>query len=212
MSEHASNDAVRANLWWLLSRAFCCPRDMDGSEPGRLMALSEQLMPQLRSRATRLAEQWQAGLADAQPMLLAYARLFLGPFEILAPPYASFYLEPDQRLMGPISVSVAEAYADAGLEPGPGPREAPDHVSLEFEFLYYLTHRTLTSEQPHWARLRSRFAHTHMAAWIPRLGSMIVHAETHPFYNELGALLAESADDPSMLFGPADCPASGRDT
>ncbi|MFN2356106.1 MAG: molecular chaperone, partial [Desulfopila sp.] len=71
-----------------------------------------------------------------QDLLVEYARLFVGPFELLAPPYGSVYLETGRRLMGDSTIAVQHMYTNAGLTLDV--QEAPDHIALELEFMHYL--------------------------------------------------------------------------
>ena len=48
--------------------------------------------PALQKAGLTLAQAWENAREDREALSLAYARLFLGPFVILAPPYASFLL------------------------------------------------------------------------------------------------------------------------
>jgi TorA maturation chaperone TorD len=192
-------ETAKANLYFVLSRAFSSPVVMEPDDPARLRQVMPELPGALQEAARSLADAWERGLIELQELSLAYARLFLGPFEILASPYASFYLEPDQRLMGQVSRSVAGAYAQAGLEPGPGPREAPDHVALEWEFMYFVTHQHLVSDEDRWIEQRRAFVSTHLARWMPSLAEAIKRAEAHAFYDALAALLTNVLKEPALL-------------
>jgi TorA maturation chaperone TorD len=172
---------------------------MEPDDPARLREVTPELPGTLQEAARSLADAWEHGLIHRRDLSLAYARLFLGPFEILASPYASFYLQPDQRLMGPVSQSVAGAYAEAGLEPGPGPREAPDHVTLEWEFMYFLTYQHLVTGEDRWIERRRTFVSTHLARWMPSLADAIKRAGEHPFYDTLAALLTDLLREPALL-------------
>ena len=134
---------------------------------------------------------WSLGTAfrDEDAFALAYASLFLGPFEILVPPYASMYLAPEQRLMGNVSLEVEQAYADAGLEPGPGPREAPDHVAIELEFMYYLAYQESTTGEATWLYRQRRYWTSHLGCWLPKFAELIADAQSHGFYSRLAELL-----------------------
>lgn len=182
-------EVIFANLSYVLSRGFASPLELDEQPIELLTAMQPYLEPVLGEHAVQLADAWRQALTDPQPLSLAYARLFLGPFEILAPPYASHYLEADQRIMGAVSQQVARAYVEAGLKPGQGPREAPDHVSLEWEFVHYLTHQFLATGESIWLEKRQAFFDQHMRRWMPALASGITAANLHPFYNALAALL-----------------------
>lgn len=198
----ANDDATeltRAILYLVLSRAFSAPGEMAPADPARLRRVTQELPQPLQKTAVALADAWEHGLTHRQGLSLAYARLFLGPFEILASPYASFYLQTDQQLMGPVSQSVAGAYAEAGLEPGPGPREAPDHVSLEWEFMYFLTHQHLATGAPQWLERRHVFVSTHLARWMPSLTDAIKRSEAHAFYDSLASLLTNVLNEPALL-------------
>lgn len=185
-------DAPTANLCYLLGRAFAQPDSFTGDEPGLLreaLAASDQ---DLDPEGPELVRQWEAALdADPNTLLRDYARLFLGPFEILAAPYASFYLDPEQRLMGEVSQAVAQRYAAAGLAPRDDlPCDAPDHIVNECEFLYYLAHQSLGSDDPaRAAALRQQFhsfAREHLAQWVPKFSDTILAVDKlHPFYTAL---------------------------
>jgi TorA maturation chaperone TorD len=189
-----ATETVNANLYLVLSRAFSSPTVMEQDDVARLRQLSPGLPAALQEAALSLADEWERGLTRREELALAYARLFLGPFEILASPYASFYLEPDQRLMGEVSRSVAGFYVEAGLDPGPGPREAPDHVALEWEFMYFLT-----TGEDHWIERRQAFAATHLARWIPSLAGAIKRAGQHAFYDALAVLLTSLHPETASL-------------
>lgn len=192
-------EIVKANLYFVLSRAFASPLVMKPDDPVRLRQIVTELPCTLQEAACSLAETWEQGLIHPQDLSLAYARLFLGPFEILASPYASFYLQPDQQLMGPVSQSVASIYSEAGLEPGPGPREAPDHVALEWEFMYFVTHQYLVTGEDQWLQKRQAFVATHLRRWMPSLTKAMKQAKEHTFYDSLAAFLSDLFKEPASL-------------
>ncbi len=192
----STREVARANLCLLMSRAFSSPESMEASCPDQLRHLAGELPDALQYAALSLGHAWEKALDDSESMALAYARLFLGPFRVLAPPYASFYLEVDQRLMGEVTQATAQAYTNAGLQPGPGPREAADHVALEWEFMYYLTHQYITTGEEQWPEVRRTFRSTHMVKWMPNLADAIEHAAEHPFYDALAVFLRAVLDEP----------------
>jgi TorA maturation chaperone TorD len=162
---------------------------MTGEEPELLRALIPESPIEWQSSINALAEEWERALSDRQSMLVAYSKLFLGPFEIQASPYASFYLEPNQQLMGDVSLWVAEQYTEAGLIPGTGPREVPDHAALEWEFFYFLTHQYLNSQSTEWLQKREDFLKSHMQKWIPEFCAAIQKTSAHPFYDRCANLM-----------------------
>lgn len=65
-----------------------------------------------------------------------YARLFVGPFKLIAPPYGSIYLENARQVMGDSTIAASNLYKQEGLEVSL--KEAPDHIAIELEFMYFL--------------------------------------------------------------------------
>lgn len=183
-----ASSAVRANLCFLLSKAFGSPASFESDYPGMLASVAEDLPEPLRTLAHNVSEEWVQAVEEAEPTLLAYSRLFIGPFDIQAPPYASTYLEPDGRLMGETSRTVAAAYAEAGLVPGEGPIDAPDHIVTEWEFLHYLGYQHAETGDAHWLNVYRQFMDTHFGLWVPRFCEAVASAKESTFYTKLVAL------------------------
>ncbi|MFP4481041.1 MAG: molecular chaperone, partial [Desulfohalobiaceae bacterium] len=56
-----------------------------------------------------------------------HAKLFVGPYQLAAPPFGSVYLEQRQTLMGESTQMVKELYRQAGLEMDPEYNSPADH-------------------------------------------------------------------------------------
>jgi TorA maturation chaperone TorD len=184
----------RANAYHVLPKAFRKPAEWEPTLPVLLRERFAGLGPALGEPAALAADAWERALADGERAAVAHARLFLGPFEIQAPPYASLYLDPERRLMGRVAQEVAHAYAEAGLGPGPEPREAPDHVTCELEFMYFLVFQEVTTADLGWADRQQRFWQTHLGRWLPQLAKQMARADTHPFYDALARLIEAFAE------------------
>ncbi len=127
---------------------------------------------------------------------VAYTRLFLGPPEVLAPPYASFYLDKGGTVMGPSSVAIEALYDSAGLALDNDFQDMPDHVVVMLEFLYYLIFREALAEdsnefqqKENLKNIRIHFLKNYIFTWIPEFCLKITEAETHPFYTGLAQCL-----------------------
>jgi len=188
-------ESVVASTFHVLARAFSSPLDMTAESIGVLKEVAGEYNPELRRSALTLAEYWKEALLDKEAFALSYSRLFLGPFKVLSPPYASVYLEGDQKLMGEVSMYVANLYAESGLGPGEGPNEVPDHIALECEFLYYLTYSYVTTGAPSWLEKRDSFLSTHFSVWIPKFVENIIGADESTFYNELARFMTSALTD-----------------
>ena len=148
----------------------------------------------MRVLADRLAS------SDPEAFAKSYARLFLGPFEVLVPPYASWFLETDQRMMGPVAQAAADAYAAPGWAPPTDPRELPDHVSVELEFCYLLGYRGIEEgDEEALARLDS-FWRDQALPWLPSFAAAVEKHADHPVFDAAEALRA------LVEHGPAEAP------
>jgi TorA maturation chaperone TorD len=76
-----------------------------------------------------------------EDLTVEYTRLFLGPFEIKAPPYGSLYLDGEKKVMGDSTMEVIRFYEDAGLSRSKDCRDLPDHIAVELEFMSYLIYQ-----------------------------------------------------------------------
>lgn len=180
-----------SNIGLVLARGFSSPQEFSQEDPKFLEALDLSPWPGLeQARAPWLAA-WNDALENPDAVLLAYSRLFLGPFEIQVSPYASHYLENGGRLMGETSMWVAERYAEAGLEP-PADRacDAPDHLRLECEFLYYLGYQRTATDEEIWDERIEEFLDEHFLRWAPQCADAIIAADTSEYHRAAAGFFA----------------------
>lgn len=127
--------------------------------------------------------------ATSQDLLVDYTRLFLGPIQAPALPYASVWLTADKQLYAEETAAVVAAYEACGFEVDESFRDLPDHIAAELEFLYLLLHRDYaraagieTAESDPGARA---WMMAHLARWTPAFFDAIsAHAGTD-FYRRL---------------------------
>lgn len=74
--------------------------------------------------------------SDRERLRVDHAKLFVGPFELHAPPYESVYVDDRNRTMTESTVDVASEYRAEGLEVDLD--QPADHVCAELEFTYVL--------------------------------------------------------------------------
>lgn len=128
--------------------------------------------------------------SDIDALRIDYSRLFIGPYRLLAPPYGSVYLENTRRIMGNSTLDVRDKYADEGLRLDI--KEAPDHIAIELEFMYYLISKevevALSAESidaTSYLTKQKDFLDTHLGIWVSDFSNNIaVNAET-AFYRDL---------------------------
>lgn len=144
---------------------------------------------------------WQRLLATLQKLTgdgteveEEYVRLFLvNPY---APPYESFYIDPQRQSTGWITAQLAHEYTEKGLTLSSSLQKPPDHVAVELEFMAFLC----TLEAQAWEREASEeglqvlewqraFLSQHLARWFPAFMRQVAMADGEGLY----AVTAEAA-------------------
>lgn len=122
-----------------------------------------------------------------EQMKIDYAALFVGPFELLAAPYGSVYLDRDRRIMGDSTMAVLQLYREAGLKVDV--KDAPDHIAIELEFMHYLYSQEDNAVQDgdreleiNMANLRTHFMNTCLMPWVHSFCQSIKNGTTNLFY------------------------------
>ncbi len=129
---------------------------------------------------------------ELEALEVDYTRLFVGPFKVLAAPYGSVYLE-DNRMIGESTIDVQKCYEHEGLDIVI--KDAPDHVAMELEFMYYLIAKeieaTENENQQNVELCRQgqlSFLQTHLARWMPHFAENVLKNAQTDFYKELARL------------------------
>jgi TorA maturation chaperone TorD len=192
---------VRANVYRLLGGLFLTEPTGDVLDVLRvdetwaifgILAPSANL-PLLRSRLT-------SDELDLEAVRLEYHRLFSVPAGPYVFPYESCYSvpEPPGPLMGPATIAVVNAYAEAGFALSPEFQDAPDHLGVEFRFVAELLDREAqaledgdASEAERFASLRSRFCGEHLSQWVAKVADRIAASGVSDFYAGLSSLATE---------------------
>jgi TorA maturation chaperone TorD len=186
-----SYTVCRANAYHLLALALERPDDWQPDLSDRFSQNFAAFGTEMERLALQVADRMKAVQQAPEAASVAHAKLCVGPYETLASPYACAYLDPEQRLMGPVSQEAARAYADAGLGPGSLPLDAPDHITHELEFMYCLAFKEATTLDPEWTARQQSFWNSHLGLWLPRFAAAVADAGVHPFYQALAALVKE---------------------
>jgi len=128
-------------------------------------------------------------------LLVDYARLFLGPPEMLARPYGSFWLTGEKTLMQDATMAILALYREAGFDMDNEFRELPDHIGVELEFLYLLNYRAAEALRNQderalsgYAVIRRRLLEEHLGLWVPQFAVSVTDNAATGFYRELSAV------------------------
>lgn len=127
-----------------------------------------------------------------EELLREYSRLFLGPFQLEAPPFGSVYLEDEGRMMGESTAEAQRIYRECGLDLSPDFTSPPDHVAAELEFLAYLGFQERSSQEATWEMFfreqRALFLDRHIGRWFPMFAENVEHNTEMGFFLELTRL------------------------
>lgn len=155
-----------------------------------MFAAASAIDPDLAESARRLGAAFAA--QDLQTLLVDYTRLFIGPAQPAAMPYASFWLTDDSSQRHAATMVVLDLYEQGGFEVSDEFHELPDHIAAELEFLYLLTYsqnqpeaRDDEPDLPAVAELRRRFVAEHLGVWIGRFAGAVDAGAGTEFYKEL---------------------------
>lgn len=172
-------------------------------EPDRALFLEEQvgkniclLFENLVPEGVRPARQMQGIIEELtqEQMSIDHAALFVGPFELLAPPYGSVYIEKKRTVMGETSVIAKRYYQEAELSVDI--KEPPDHIVIELEFMYYLCSKEASASQngqhaesDHFREQQVRFFHQAIKPWVGDFCAAIQAGTENAFYKSLAECL-----------------------
>lgn len=166
----------------------------------------EACMEQICSEAGKFINRMQTdspGKVGPENLEVDYARLFAGPFNLLAPPYGSVYLEGERQVMGASTADVQKRYRAAGLDVDTGFKDAPDHIAAELEFMHFLIFKAMEAANQGDVNgivtsllNQQSFIEQHLGAWVHEFaGNVVDHAKTSFYRNLARATEAFVKDD-----------------
>lgn len=183
MKESLSREEYRADSYKLMSECYYLPDEkliemlsgLDSSRDGLYSEIARNI----------------PGMSDIELLRVDYSRLFVGPYGLLAPPYGSVYLEDKTRIMGNSTMDAWNWYREAGLDIGL--KEAPDHIAIELEFMYFLVFKqveAIRDSDPEnaagYLRKQKAFLEAHLGMWVSDFASNVEANAQTEFYRNLG--------------------------
>lgn len=125
-----------------------------------------------------------------------YTRLFIGPYELPAPPWESAYLNDDRLLFQEETLNVRRAYLKYSFLPKDFGHEADDHLGLELDFMFQLTQLAISKlEKENVAEYlqilhdQKSFLEEHLLKWVPALSEKVVESAHTEFYRGMALIL-----------------------
>ncbi|MHC4290587.1 MAG: TorD/DmsD family molecular chaperone [Planctomycetota bacterium] len=180
MQEILNKVCQRADLYKFLSECYYLP-DEELRQKVTDFAQTNQFFGEL--------EDYIPPAIDLESLKIDFTRLFVGPFKVLAPPYGSVYLE-DSRIMGESTIDVRNLYEKVGLDVVIN--DAPDHIAMELEFMYYLVvKQTQATNEGNlrdiqlYQQKQKKFLCSHLARWLPQFAKNVQENAQTTFYKKL---------------------------
>jgi putative dimethyl sulfoxide reductase chaperone len=185
-------ERVRSATYYHLARLF---------EPPAVFLHDERVLEALRVALEAVnpsAAEHAAAAAQAleregvERIRREHMRLFVGPQQLLAPPYGSIYLDGQRELLGPSTQAVINLYGRAGLRPAGELKDAPDHVRVELDVMHLLIDRTLDAcRGGDWARAerlvraQAELLQHHLSRWVTPFATLIRTGAATDFYRHV---------------------------
>ena len=131
------------------------------------------------------------GLPGLEEELAAeHAALFVLPSGVI--PHEAFYLDPDKRLGGKVTIAVQRFYAGAGLSLLEHCIEMPDHLGLELEFMAALCRLEGELEEtrdaaalPRCVEFQRTFLEEHLSRWAPECCENVIRHARRGWYRAI---------------------------
>ena len=186
------HEAIRSEIYKLLAESYYPPNE---ALPDNILDLIEKLelvgLQDINWGGEEILK------ADSiEDLTVEHARLFVGPYTLLAPPYGSVYMEPERRIMGNSTMDVVKRYQQSGLDMAGDFKDAPDHIAAELEFMHFLYSAEAECMQGNEREkelggviLKNHFLTTCLAPWIHPFCQNIKNATTNQFYINLAECL-----------------------
>lgn len=200
MTENLNNTATREDAYRLLAACFYPPTPelLEETCCASLATLLEEEAADAAQYAADAAV--AAGNSSVAALAIEHARLFIGPFQLVAPPYGSVYLDDAKTVMGDSTARVAAFYHNCGLQLADDFHELPDHFAVELEFMSFLAFKQREAEVSgnldevaRIAALQQEFLGTYLMPWLEPFTSAIITDAEAPFYQAIARCTAAFA-------------------
>jgi len=188
---YVRHEAIRSEIYKLLAECYYTP---DKALSGKITDLVEKL--RLAGLQARQDINWGGKkflkVGNIEELKVEYARLFVGPYTLLAPPYGSVYLEPERRIMGNSTMDVINRYRQSGLVVADDFKDAPDHIAAELEFMHFLIFKAVEAagqddgDQVVASLINQQsFLEIHLGAWVHEFADKVIQNAAISFYRNL---------------------------
>lgn len=191
MNDFVSHESRKMEVYRLLAECYHVPGQELPATLDRLGNILKNVFPKAAEYIPAMMEEIHRG-ENPDCLEIEYARLFVGPYGLRAPPYGSVYLENGRQVMGASTLRAREIYVETGLDVAETFKDAPDHIAAELEFVYFLIfkaieaigHSDMEAAMFYLAKRRA-FLQDHLGAWISEFAREVEENSETCFYRNL---------------------------
>ena len=189
MTDFDLREQVRGAGYYHLARLFELPDTFLIDE--QVLAKLHVALAAVNEEAAGHAAELATALADEglERVRRDHLKLFVGPEQLLAPPYGSVYLDPAREIMGPSTLDAVRLYREAGMQKSPDLKEPPDHVRVELDFMHRAIERTREAvragdweEADRLVEVQVTFLQNHLARWATPFAKVVRTGAATAFY------------------------------
>jgi TorA maturation chaperone TorD len=197
MTQNQTMATTREDAYRLLAACYYSPTQalLDENCCGALANLLDEVTPDAAAHAAEAAT--LSGNISLEALAVEHARLFIGPFQLVAPPYGSVYLDDSKTVMGDSTARVATFYHSCGLHLADDFHELPDHFAVELEFMSYMAFMQRETsaagnddERQRLIGLQKEFLSTFLLPWLEPFTAAVINDGEAPFYQALARCTA----------------------
>lgn len=196
MTENICN-TTREDVYRLLAACYY-PPSKELIEEGCCATLADLLTSVAPEAAKYAGDATVAfGSSPLDALAVEHARLFIGPFQLVAAPYGSIYLDDVKTVMGDSTAKVAAFYHNCGLQLAEDFHELPDHFAVELEFMSFLAFKQReaevsgdSNEAARITSLQQEFLGRFLIPWLEPFTSAIINDAEAPFYQAIASCTA----------------------
>ncbi|WP_438313131.1 TorD/DmsD family molecular chaperone [Sporosarcina sp. FA9] len=128
-----------------------------------------------------------------------YTKMFIGPLELVAPPWESVYVRKDQLLFQENTVAVQRKFEEFGFVIRDQNLEAEDHIGFELDFMFHLNELcidVIEKEEPNALSYfyylidqQGKFLENHLLAFVPAFSKRVMDGADTQFFKGMAKLL-----------------------
>ncbi|OEU64904.1 MAG: hypothetical protein BA863_14165 [Desulfovibrio sp. S3730MH75] len=197
----------RGDCFKLLAVCFYEPEKTLFTEE-RLSENLGHLLEHISRDAQIAADRMQSALCEIsqEKLSIDHASLFVGPFELIAAPYGSVYIDKKRTVMGKSTLYAARCYQEASLSVDI--KEPQDHIAIELEFMYFLCGKEAAARQDsrmedadHFKDMQVRFYYNAMRPWVKEFCVAIQSGTKNEFYLNVAMCLDHFLSACEIVYG-----------